>query len=299
MTSFSIIIPHKNSPCLLQRCLDSIPQHDGLHVIIVDDNSDTNKVDFKNFPGLTRKDVEVFFTKEGKGAGYARNVGLQHAHGEWVLFADADDYFTESFLLVLNEIDKCQDDVVFFKHISVSSEDSTNKMNRCEELNAFVDLYFDNPHDGELYLRQKWCVPWAKIIRKQLIDDNQIWFSESRYANDVFFSIQVGLMANSIMALNYDAYVATVRDGSLSYDFCGTSEEVRIRLTEALKTDRFIEKKTNKVSSGLMRESDVILWYIYREKGRDYLWKCAKDCVFDTKVFLSMVWFLLKRSIKR
>lgn len=299
MTSFSIIIPHKNSPWLLQRCLDSIPQHDGLHVIIVDDNSDTNKVDFKNFPGLTRKDVEVFFTKEGKGAGYARNVGLQHAHGEWVLFADADDFFTESILLVLKEIDKCQDDVIFFKHLSVSSEDISKKMNRCDELNGFVDLFLNNSCDGELYLRRKWCVPWAKIIRKQLIDDNHIWFSESRYANDIYFSIQVGLLAKSVKVLNYDAYVATVRDGSLSYDFCGTSEEVKIRLTEALKTDCFIEEKAIKNSCGLMKESDVILWYIYQEKGRDYLWNCAKDCFSDTKVFFSIIWFLLKRSIKR
>lgn len=299
MTSFSVIIPHKNSPQLLQRCLDSIPQYDGLRIIVVDDNSDKNKVDFDKFPGLKRKDVEVVFAKEGKGAGYARNVGLQHARGEWILFADADDYFTESFLLVLNEIDKCQDDVVFFKHLSVSSEDSSKIMNRCDELNVFVDLFFDNSHDGELYLRRKWCVPWAKAIRKQLIDDNKILFSESRYANDIFFSIQVGLMAKSVNALNYNAYVATVRNGSLSYDFCGTSEEVGVRLTEALKTDRFIEEKTNKVPSGLMKESDLILWYIYREKGRVYLWNCAKDCFSDTQVFLSIVWFLLKRSIKR
>lgn len=48
--NYSIIIPHKNTPDLLQYCLDSIPVRDNVLVIVVDDNSDTNKVDFNNFP---------------------------------------------------------------------------------------------------------------------------------------------------------------------------------------------------------------------------------------------------------
>ena len=43
---YSIIIPHKNSPELLSRCLDSIPNRDDLQVVIVDDNSDENIVEF-------------------------------------------------------------------------------------------------------------------------------------------------------------------------------------------------------------------------------------------------------------
>lgn len=37
--NYSIIIPHKNSAGLLQRCLDSIPQRDDIQIIIIDDNS--------------------------------------------------------------------------------------------------------------------------------------------------------------------------------------------------------------------------------------------------------------------
>ena len=38
--NYSIIIPHRNIPQLLQRCIDSIPSRDDLQIIIVDDNSD-------------------------------------------------------------------------------------------------------------------------------------------------------------------------------------------------------------------------------------------------------------------
>ena len=50
MINYSVIIPHKNIPKLLQRCLDSIPVRDDLQVIVVDDNSDLDVVDFSHFP---------------------------------------------------------------------------------------------------------------------------------------------------------------------------------------------------------------------------------------------------------
>ena len=65
MINYSIIIPHKNIPNLLQRCLDSIPNREDVQIIVVDDNSDPNIVDFDKFPGLNRSNVEVIFTKEG------------------------------------------------------------------------------------------------------------------------------------------------------------------------------------------------------------------------------------------
>lgn len=91
--NYSIIIPHKNIPNLLQRCLASIPRREDIQIIIVDDKSDVVEVDFECFPGVGEQCVEVYFTKEGKGAGYARNVGLKYAKGKWLLFVDSDDFF--------------------------------------------------------------------------------------------------------------------------------------------------------------------------------------------------------------
>ena len=95
--NYSIIIPHKDTPDLLQRCLDSIPLREDVEIIVIDDNSSPRKVDFGHFPKWNGEHFHVFLTKEGKGPGYARNVGLDHAQGRWVVFADADDFFTKDF----------------------------------------------------------------------------------------------------------------------------------------------------------------------------------------------------------
>ena len=48
---YSIIIPHKNTPRLLERCLCSIPTWDEIQIIIIDDNSNSESVDFSSFSG--------------------------------------------------------------------------------------------------------------------------------------------------------------------------------------------------------------------------------------------------------
>ena len=48
--NYSIIIPHRNIPLLLRRCLDSIPRRMDIQIIVVDDNSDPGQVDFEHFP---------------------------------------------------------------------------------------------------------------------------------------------------------------------------------------------------------------------------------------------------------
>ena len=295
--TFSIIIPHKNSIKLLQRCLDSIPDRDDLEVIVVDDNSDLTMEDRHLFPGLDKPNTSVVFTTESRGAGYARNVGLDLAKGTWVLFADSDDFFGDDLFVVLEKAADSNKDIIFFKHHCVLSHDTSISAKRSEELNVFVEMFLNQVPEAEQLLRIKWGVPWAKIIRKQLIDDNHIRFSESRYANDVYFSVQAGVLAKGVGALSNDAYVVTVRKGSLSSDFCGTSREVRVRLAEALKTDRFVREKMP--SCCLKTEADVILWYVLQDKGYAYLWKCAMDCCFsDPKVFSVISWFLVKRGFK-
>ena len=99
---YSIIIPHKNNPPS-SGTLSVLNSHLGWNsIIIIDDNSNSESVDFLIFRETAEK-YGILFTKEGKGAGYARNIGLSHARGKWIIFADADDFFTADCFTILNE----------------------------------------------------------------------------------------------------------------------------------------------------------------------------------------------------
>jgi len=94
MRNLSIIIPHYNTPELLYKLIDSIPQSPDVQIIVVDDNSNHH---LQILTELQKKycDLVQFYTNNTrrKGAGTCRNIGLQHADGKWILFADADDFF--------------------------------------------------------------------------------------------------------------------------------------------------------------------------------------------------------------
>ena len=135
---YSIIIPHKNIPSLLQRCLDSIPKRDDLQVIIVDDNSDPSIVDFDHFPGLGQVNTEVYFDKTDRGAGKARNVGLDHVQGEWVLFADADDCFEDGITYVLEQLKNTAEDLIYF-NISTRDIETDEMTNDSDYFNKILE----------------------------------------------------------------------------------------------------------------------------------------------------------------
>lgn len=270
--TYSIIIPHKNTPVLLQRCLDSIPHRDDLHIIVVDDNSDSDKVDFEQFPGYDRDDVELIFTKEGKGAGYARNVGLAHADCEMVLFADADDFFNYCLSEVLDEYKDKSYDISFFNASSLDSDNYTNT-NRANYLNSIINLYDNNPQEAILYLKYDCGYPWAKIIRKDIIDNHQITFDEIIIQNDTKFSYLVGHYANNIKVDHRAIYCITYQPSSITYTL--TDEKYLTRMHVIGKRGQFL--RGHHVELPSFRKYTLRNLVEIKELGKDELYKKSID----------------------
>jgi glycosyltransferase involved in cell wall biosynthesis len=238
--TFSVIIPHKNTPDLLHRCLNSIPRREDIQIIVVDDNSDETVVDFNNFPGLNDKYVEMYLTKEGKGAGYARNVGLEHAKGKWLLFADADDFFTENaFDYLFAEVDSPHE-IIYFKVTSCYS-DTYEPADRGDKINRFVDDFLKNKtKDTESLIRYKWQMPWGKMMKTEFVSKRNIRFDEVPVSNDAMFSLIAGYLASSIGIINHAIYCVTVSKGSLTNII--TKEVLMTRYIVALRCNEFRRK---------------------------------------------------------
>jgi len=193
--SYTIIIPHKNSPDHLQRCLDSIPRRKDMQIIVVDDNSDFDKVNFEQFPCLSDPSVDILFTKEGNGAGYARNMGLIKALGKWVLFADADDSFAEDLLKHLDNYKNSEYDLVYFRTYRLSRKEGQEN-NIDKNLDALMKkAIHEQKHDAYKYTMY---VPWGKMIRLSLIKEHGILFDETTVANDRMFSLKTAYNAQNV-----------------------------------------------------------------------------------------------------
>ena len=211
--NFTVIIPHKNTPFLLVKCLESVPNRDDVQVVIVDDNSDPNIVDFNNFPGIGRKNTIVIFDKSGKGAGNARNVALnQIKETKWLIFSDSDDYFTPYLKDAMEKYVDSDYDMVYFKRHSVYV-DTEKPATRHQKANSRVDAALATG-DNRI-IRYKDLAPVCKFVSFKLVKNHNIQFEPIRYSNDAMFFIQVGCYANNIKIDPNPIYVVTEREGSL------------------------------------------------------------------------------------
>lgn len=230
MYNYSIIIPHHNIPKLLERLLFTIPNREDLEIIIVDDNSDKDVVDFEHFPGLGRKNCKVIFDKKGGGGGYARNLGLKEATGKWILFADADDYFNYCINDVLDEYINAERDIIFFRVNSLDSDDYSVSDRGNDRHNLFIDHYEENIEKYTYLLKFKCGEPWAKIIKKKVIDINHITFEESIIHNDHRFGYMAGYHAKTIGVDKRAIYCVTTRRSSVSKNTSELAILTRIRI---------------------------------------------------------------------
>ena len=237
MFTFSVIIPHKNRQEMLLRCLDSIPRRDDVQIIVVDDNSDPKQVDFKNFPGLNDNHVEVYFTKKGKGAGYARNVGLKHAKGKWVLFADSDDWYLENLSEMMDKYVDSDFDMLIFRHVRISSN------------GAIIPSVYDEMFDEAIATRNYdkiicyYACPWSRFIRRSIIVDNQIKFQQVRYSNDVMFALKVSFASKQISIIDEQLYCVYESENSLVRNIDWKNYYTRTKV--ALKAQSYINAMSN------------------------------------------------------
>lgn len=234
----SIIIPHHNTPDLLQRCLDSITTEKDIQVIVVDDNSDPSLVDFEHFPGRDRKGVETYLTKEGRGAGYARNVGLKYAKGEWLLFADSDDFFTEGFYDAVSKYFVKDVDMVMFKARSVDS-DTLEPSNRSENINNRIDECLAGKATAkEASIRVQ--SPWSRLIRRDFVDNHSIRFDEVMACNDAMFTTKATCLASKVLVCPKPIYTVTYRQGSLWNSRKSNPRNHLIRLKVQIRRNEYV-----------------------------------------------------------
>ena len=237
---FSIIIPHYDIPDLLMRCLKSIPVSKDIQVIVVDDNSPDADTYLEKYLDLSRPNVEFIRTTKGGGAGYARNVGLEHAKGKWLLFADADDFFVKKTFSIFKEYESSDVDVIYFKTKSVFSDNLKEPSTRGGKQNSLVDGYIYNGEENKL--RVEYWSPWGKMIRRDLVVRHNFRFDEVRYSNDHYFSANVGVNAKEIKADCRVVYIVTRRDGSLTSGGPNKPYEIEIRAEVNFRVQKLLRQ---------------------------------------------------------
>ena len=212
--SYSFIIPHKNAPELLRRCVDSIPRRKDIQIIVVDDDSKPDIVNWSSFDWGDQACIELICTHGLHSAGAVRNEGLTHAKGKWLVFADCDDFFVEGFLDTLDQYKDSDLDALYYNIQCVDGK-TFEPSDVYAKTQQMIREYENNPSLWEhlRYLKP----PWTKMVAKRFVDEYHIRFEDVILGNDVWYSYQVGYWAKKTKVINKDIYVYTINPNSITF----------------------------------------------------------------------------------
>ena len=187
---FSIIVPIYNVERYLEQCIESVLAQDyqNYELILVDDGSPDNSIDIcvkyaKQYSNI------VFIHKINGGVSDARNAGIQIARGEYLMFLDSDDYWEGTTILsnLQNIITENNPDVIFNYMSSVYPDKIVNHyINRDKLIGSFKEDFQGLYQDG-IYLG----FPFTKIMKRELIFKNQLFFIKGRTFEDVIWSFSL------------------------------------------------------------------------------------------------------------
>ncbi len=283
--NLSIIIPHYNSTELLQVLIASIPEREDVEILLIDDNSTEHPKRLMDIVGARPGQIRLFYNEPGKNsAGACRNIGLEHAAGKWLLFADADDYFMPGFYEKAAAYFESDFDLVWF--IPTSWNLSENKLDRRHvRYEKLVREYLENKGEREeIRLRYLQESPWSKLIRRQSVEDNAIRFETTMVANDIMFSARIGYAAGKVGASEEVIYCVTKQKGTLTTGV--NPHKLYERVEVFLRKYRFLKERLSRKQ-----------WKTLDLLGRPYL-KLAKNYGLNKAQICRLYFYLLRNGVR-
>lgn len=208
---YSLIIPAYNDAQGLARTLRYFEDcHTAVEIILVDDCSEDNTREVVEQARLPKAvTLEYHHQSHNQGPGAARNLGIETARTNRLLFLDADDVLSPNFFNVLDQLDLTQDFVLFKYHLATRSDQIHSYNMHKIDRQFFSNLPFGGyPMQSQ---RLQDCpeaagtvnFPWNKLYRRDFLLEQEIRFPNHRMHEDILFHWQCFLRCHHFGVLNW------------------------------------------------------------------------------------------------
>ncbi len=254
---FSIIVPAYNAQRTILRCLNSVlsQTEPDFEVIVIDDESNDETLRIVN--GIDDERISLLEI-ENSGPGVARNIGLDKAKGEWVFCLDADDFIDDRLLERVGRSIFEDVDVVLLNFATFNEACKTKFPAGWSYRNTKVfkdDSKTVFTYDGNenLFFETVQSIPWNKVVKRSLLIDNNIKFSEIYLSEDMMYSFPACILAKGIIRLReplvfhseYSGVSSMDKKNEHPLDFLQALAELKGFLIERGKLDVFREAYFN------------------------------------------------------
>ena len=209
MMKYSVIIPIYNAAQTLSRCLDSLvcQLREDVELLLVDDGSDDASGEICAGYARGRSEIRLL-SKENGGVSSARNLGLDHARGEYVLFVDADDAVREDYFSTLDEALRARPELLIFS-MRLMGAPSDNRRHR-QSVSCFDQESASRLLSSSLR-KQKLNLITTKAFRRDLIKAGRLRFDERLdIGEDKVFALAFSLLATRVRRIGTPLYCLCV-----------------------------------------------------------------------------------------
>lgn len=299
----SIIIPTYNRKEKLEKCIDSIlnQTYHNFEIIIVDDGSTDGTQEWLEAKYKTNSRIIYLINSQNSGAGFSRKRGYDKAQGEYIIFCDDDDYYTD------NEF--------FSEAVRIFEKENimlicSNSYTRYESEDKYVlhKLNFNNLISTHEYLEnfqynyQKPNSTFSTIFRKDSLEKSN--FHSMHMVNDSSIYLRSLLNEGKVFVNEKAIGVYRIHDKNITFNLKADF------LVENLEEKKYIYHKI--IENQIFKDPDtwfeqqirLTVEYFLRktvsskqEKEKIFTWikendKQGKKLVFQLKLFF------IKRNIK-
>lgn len=210
----SIIIPVYNVSDYIERCLNSVmvQTYTNLECVIVDDCTPDDSVEkcervIAEYNGPIK--FKILRHEHNRGLSAARNTGTAAATGEYVFYLDSDDWISDDCIQrMVNVVN--QDDNIEMVMGGIERVGDENQWNHFLSEGIYTSDFIEYACQYKIY-----TMAWNKLIKKDFLKKNNLFFKEGLLHEDVLWNIQVACFLKKMAAIDYKTYFYRIRENSI------------------------------------------------------------------------------------
>lgn len=199
----SIIIPLYNKSKTIFKSVDSVVSQtysDWELLVINDGSNDGSEIIVQKY----LKDNRIkLFNKQNGGVSSARNEGLRHAHGEWILFLDADDYLMPDALELYAAAINKRDAFIIVSDFYMSSKGKQNLVS-FRKKDGVINNYVYKWIKGDIFPRCGTTLFNVSVVNGHSFDEQLSRNEDTKFTLEVLHGHHIHYIARPLMVYDQD-----------------------------------------------------------------------------------------------
>lgn len=187
----SIILPVYNSQNTVAKTIDSVirQNYDNYELIIINDGSTDNSESICIEYATKYKEIN-YIKIENNGVSNARNLGMDSATGNYIMFIDSDDEYYENTLETIYKYIEQENDLIVFGYNRIHVH-----KNKTKEMDTNI-TYLKNGKEKNIFIEKMqreylFNQIWNKVYKAKILKDNNIKFdTKIASGEDYRFNLQ-------------------------------------------------------------------------------------------------------------